>query len=684
MKDKILDLIGSSYFIALVVTGIIILFLPPMPNKYKAELVGKNKNSIGQIVFYPDLDHDGKNDKIEIIKDFIGRIGVIIYKNNKLVGQWNFDGEYVSNENPLIGDIDGDGLDELIIFSVFNETVIMNCFNPFTNKFYCKNRKITWYKKTKGKVDCSIYGVGFSDYNNDNIKEIYFAINSAFSTYPRRFFSLDLISDSLNISPSNCVGIVDPVFFDFTGDGNKEITFSSLALNNCDSLRKINDKNTWLMLFDKDFNYLIEPILTGHYPARLIVFPLQVNGRVHLLAFNNYTGTENYQNELMLIDVSGKIIKNKKIEATDEWASLYIYQNKLNIEEVFLVKKNGAIYSINSELNIEPQIQLQNLFSTIPYQIDLDKDGKDELIFINRYRETLTIIRNDFSDVIKTSPVSDNIHYCKGVENSNYNLLVKGEKYTYLYKYLENSFYYFKYILYPGCYLIVFFLVSVVFKLQQIRIRKRIEEEKRVAELQMMGIKNQMNPHFTLNIMNSIGSLFYKQDLEKANYVFGKYSRLLRLTIINADSNSITIKNEIDYVENYIMLEQFRFDNKFDYEIVIQSNVDMNQKIPKMLVHTFVENAIKHGLQHKSEKGKLEIEIGKTDKNIFIVIIDNGIGRKKAGEINLFSTGKGLQIMNQILELYFSLYQVKIDYQIIDLMGKNETTGTKIEIDITY
>jgi len=69
-------------------------------------------------------------------------------------------------------------------------------------------------------------------------------------------------------------------------------------------------------------------------------------------------------------------------------------------------------------------------------------------------------------------------------------------------------------------------------KAQKYRAERKFIAEKKIAKLQIKSIKNQTDLHFTLNIINSIGSLFAKQDTEKANYVFGKYSKLLRQKLL--------------------------------------------------------------------------------------------------------------------------------------------------------
>ena len=209
--------------------------------------------------------------------------------------------------------------------------------------------------------------------------------------------------------------------------------------------------------------------------------------------------------------------------------------------------------------------------------------------------------------------------------------------------------------------------------------------EREIAELQLKAIKNQVDPHFTLNILNSIGSLFYKQDKDKADYVFGKYSKLLLSTILNSDKIVTTLSDELDYVGNYLELEKFRNADRFNWKIDLDENINTDIKIPKMLIHTFVENAIKHGLKHKEGKGELIILANKNSREYHINVRDNGIGRKQSKNLKHKSTGKGLNILNQILDLYCSLMKVRITYNIKDLVDENENaSGTEVSIKIPY
>jgi sensor histidine kinase YesM len=102
-----------------------------------------------------------------------------------------------------------------------------------------------------------------------------------------------------------------------------------------------------------------------------------------------------------------------------------------------------------------------------------------------------------------------------------------------------------------------------------------------------------------------------------------------------------------------------------------------------MLIHTFAENSVKHGLKHREKDGELNILIFCSKNEYTIRIADNGIGRKKAKDFSLESTGKGLNILDQILDLYFNLMKIRITYTIKDVVDDNNiSAGTEVYIKI--
>jgi len=225
----------------------------------------------------------------------------------------------------------------------------------------------------------------------------------------------------------------------------------------------------------------------------------------------------------------------------------------------------------------------------------------------------------------------------------------------------------------------IFYLIWLGYYMKKVK----LVSSSKIMELEVKSISNQMESHFTLNTLNAIGSLYAQDDKEKADYYFGKYARLVRNTLINSDQISQTLEQELDYVRNYLDIQKFRMNDRFDYRISLGDSVDSNLGVPKMILFTFVENAIKHGIKDKQGKGYLEIKIENIDSGYQFFIEDNGIGRKKAGELSESSTGKGMKILDEILELYYQDSAKRVRYHIEDLKDESgNASGTRIIVTL--
>ena len=205
----------------------------------------------------------------------------------------------------------------------------------------------------------------------------------------------------------------------------------------------------------------------------------------------------------------------------------------------------------------------------------------------------------------------------------------------------------------------------------------------KMVSLQMKAIKNQLDPHFTLNVLNAIGSLYAEESTrEKADYIFGKYAKLIRQTVISSDKVIVTVGEELDFVRNYIEIEKFRSEKCFNYSINIDQESQLNTKIPRMLIHTFVENAIKYGTRNRSEEGILKICIQTIDGVLNIIVEDNGKGLELQNSSKV-GTGKGLIILQELIDLYYRLENVKITFSVQNIPGEKEiSAGTRAIIKV--
>ncbi len=151
-------------------------------------------------------------------------------------------------------------------------------------------------------------------------------------------------------------------------------------------------------------------------------------------------------------------------------------------------------------------------------------------------------------------------------------------------------------------------------------VSERVEKEKKlkealnkIGELKLMALRSVMNPHFIFNALNSIQYFIAQNDRKNALSFLSTFSKLIRGILSNSVNNKIKLAEELELLEHYVALERMRFENKFDFDIHIDSGLDPESiEIPSLLIQPYVENAILHGLYNKEGKGLLKINVMET------------------------------------------------------------------------
>jgi hypothetical protein len=217
---------------------------------------------------------------------------------------------------------------------------------------------------------------------------------------------------------------------------------------------------------------------------------------------------------------------------------------------------------------------------------------------------------------------------------------------------------------------------------------KKTALNQQLAQIEMKALKAQMNPHFIFNCMNSINSYILENDKKKASDYLTKFSTLIRLILENSDKQKINLADELAMLETYIQLEQNRLNNKFDYHIKIEASIKtIAFEIPPLILQPFIENAIWHGLVHKTERGVININIRKEPGRLICIIEDNGIGRAKAGLLKeqrvIKHQSMGMKVTEDRLRILNQLNLERPYVNIADLFtDTNEPSGTRVEIVI--
>jgi hypothetical protein len=289
-------------------------------------------------------------------------------------------------------------------------------------------------------------------------------------------------------------------------------------------------------------------------------------------------------------------------------------------------------------------------------------------------------------------------------QNNNLNLIIKESEWLVNKKEIENAHLLelsqlqkkqiiFKNALLIAALILLFLtIVAAFFINKSVQAKKKRSEfilKQKIAESQIQSLRAQMNPHFIFNSLNSIENFMMQNEKRKASDYLHKFALLIR-TILESSRNEITsVALDIEALKLYIDLEQMRFNNKFNYEEKIDSELlEGDYNVPSLLIQPYVENAIVHGIAH-SDKADLKLTVTATLENDFIkyVIEDNGVGRNQSANYNkinkLHHKSIGLKITEDRVHLFNQSENSNGHINITDLFDEdNKPAGTKVEVKI--
>ncbi len=233
----------------------------------------------------------------------------------------------------------------------------------------------------------------------------------------------------------------------------------------------------------------------------------------------------------------------------------------------------------------------------------------------------------------------------------------------------------------------VYFLLLIFTIIVRIIVEKEINRrEKREAmnlnlkSIQLQGLKAQLDPHFIFNILNTVASLIYLDDKEKAYDYMIKFTQLLRKIFNDSEDIYRSLSDEMELVNTYLELEKLRFCEKLMYEINIGEGVTQKEQIPKFIVQTFVESSVNYGILPLAGQGMLKINIERDNGYLKLTVEDNGIKRSVSGGIGR-TTAQRLSLINEIFGILNQMNDKPIKYNISEINSDGGIyAGTRVEV----
>ena len=236
--------------------------------------------------------------------------------------------------------------------------------------------------------------------------------------------------------------------------------------------------------------------------------------------------------------------------------------------------------------------------------------------------------------------------------------------------------------------LMVVMLLGIIAIVVSLRIN-RLNVAHKIMDLRQKVLLSQMNPHFLFNSLTAIQSFILDKKNDEANNYLSKLASLVRGILENSREEFVSLRTELETLEDYICLQKLRFENDITYQFEIDENIDQDEiVVPPMLAQPFVENTLIHGSLRNKPDALIEIKVflNKNKDQIHFQIIDNGIGIEEAKKQNTgTNTHKSLatSIALDRVKIYNFKSVKKMNFELIDLKTiQEDKSGTLVSYNI--
>jgi two-component sensor histidine kinase len=691
-RKRLIRIFSNPFFIAIILAIPCCVFLSHYFPRYVSKLtISSIAEKEDGILYFYDLDNDGYSEEIISFTNtrdnaaikITDRKGSIIY-TNEYHGNLPFSGTRL-----IIGDHDGNGIPEIFAFYVRSDSLFLKGVEFDKKKsILIPERFITYVGNREGDLDFSISDIGMQDMNADGNKELIFAVMAGFPIFPRNIYRFDISKDFLLISPHTGGYSTISDIYDIDNDGKKELFLHSYAPGNMKDTAYIglSDSSAWLIVLTDQLKFKFPTYEFKGYTSGIHVAPFIRDNAGFIGVVCNNHAIPSRPAEICTFDASGNLLRKQIINDTNHLKALTVLSCE-SIRDCFAVlNKQGLLVEYDQNLKVLKKENLDFIRKSLSYKlIDIDLDGKEEYLFYGNGKDVI-VTRNDFSSPVFLDLPPEYKFNNIGIKRNGDDfpeILLQSGRHYYLCNYSKNPFYYWQFSLFIGVFGVLSLIIFLIQYMQKIILRDKYRAEKKISELQLLILKDQMDPHFIFNAINSISSLVMMKKPEEAHQRIIGLSKLMRNVVESSGKISRPLNEEIEFVRHYLEFQQSRNTGLVEFSIDLSVDVNPDWQVPRMAIQIYVENAIKHGILPLRQGGMIRIKVSSDQKNMLIEVEDNGIGRHAASAFGGNSTGKGLGILDQYFEILNKYHAEKITYTIFDLQAADlQAAGTRVVITI--
>jgi hypothetical protein len=697
-------IVSNPLFIAVLLGCITFLLLDLSPDKFIFDMARhrvKGEKSIFEKTYYYDLNGDGTQESLLLSERTEGNSLLVVLKSNGLIlDQWNFKGEISEFASGLyISDFNHDNNAEIAVFTRSDREILINVIEPFgmqPSRF--SDFLVDTISVTAERPDLFITDFKSFDLNSDGMEEYVFALHTAYAIQPRKVYSLNLTSGVVFKSPFCGFAPNQLTIFDFDKDGELEIISSNRAQNNYpDGGVPLPDTVTWFAPLTSQLEFKRTPVPTGTAFSKSQVIQVKAENDTAFIWVNNGGGVidpskcwfridENFNLDQMepLITDSSFILGSLVESANGDAAALLAYTGETN----YIISSSGEVYSFNlNHRNETVQIYNPNSGSPDVQFAFVDTDLMNKIELLDGLGRRIGKLNLDLSQ-------SDWFICWSGKEEGKWRMFLSSRTDEFFFDMRTNPWRYLSYLLLLfliGGFWVFIWLIRYFHSMQ---LAQKEGMKKEILELQLIASKGNLDPHFIFNALNTISGLSVMGENGMVDQIVVRFSRLLRIQLTNSDKILIPLREEIEFAQDFIELQNLRYGNSFGVSFNIDDEVDCGRLIPKYMIQTHIENAIKHGLRPAMALARdqglsaplplgIKVDFQETVKGLIISIEDNGVGRGFDKASKYENTGKGLMSQEKINAIVYQLYSIDIKYNMEDLVSpEGQSVGTRVLINV--
>ncbi len=204
------------------------------------------------------------------------------------------------------------------------------------------------------------------------------------------------------------------------------------------------------------------------------------------------------------------------------------------------------------------------------------------------------------------------------------------------------------------------------------RERRALELEASLSKANLQALRMQLQPHFLFNTLNAISALVH-QNPDAADEMLGSLSDLLRMSLEFSDQHEVTLRQELEFLDCYLSIQQTRFGSRLRISKDIEP-ATLEARVPTFVLQPFVENAVQHGIEPRKSGGTITLRAWQVDQRLHLEISDDGQGLAASG-VTVLREGIGLANSKaRLRELYGANHQFSLK--------RNATGGVCVALKI--